>query len=188
MAWAILYPTGAWCQTNVAESITPSQRIDWIVDGALGLRSLAIIGPLRASIQTGLDTPPEWKRSWSGFGKRYLQREADVTLSNSIEAGLGAIWGEEPRYVRSGHGGIRTRLRYAIKTAMVAQHRDLRWHPAWGRYAGNVLNNIIENAWLPPTATTAGQTALRSGLGVLSRIGGNAFEEFWPDARRLLNK
>src|SRR5260221_456487 len=60
--------------------------------------------------------------------------------------------------------------------------------PAWGRFAGNTFNNVIENTWLPPSATTPGQTILRSVLGLLSRMGGNAWEEYWPDARRLLEK
>ncbi len=85
-------------------------------------------------------------------------------------------------------GGIGSRARYAIKTAFLAQRRDGRLAPAWGRYAGNVVNNLIENAWLPPSATTPGQTISRSVLGLLGRLGGNAWEEFWPDARRLLTK
>src|SRR5262249_15229593 len=123
-----------------------------------------------------------------GFGRRYLQREADVAISNSITAGLGALWGEDLHYRRLAHGGFSARLRYAIGTAFLAQHPDRRLHPAWARYVGNVLNNVIENAWLPPSATTPGQTAMRSGLGIATRIGGNAFEEFWPDVHTLLKK
>jgi hypothetical protein len=36
--------------------------------------------------------------------------------------------------------------------------------------------------------TTGGQTALRSGLGMLGRLGGNAWEEFWPDVARRFRK
>jgi hypothetical protein len=168
--------------------ITASQRVEWITDGTIGLRSVLIVGVMSASFQTGLNTPSEWERSWSGFGKRYLQREADVALSNSLEAGVGALWGEEPRYIRAGRGTIGGRARYAIKTAFLAQHVDGTLHPAWGRYVGNTVNNVIENAWLPPSATTPGQTVLRSVFGMLTRIGGNAFEEFWPDVVRLLKK
>jgi hypothetical protein len=158
------------------------------VDGAVGLHSLTIVAPLAAAVQTGFDEPPEWQRRWSGFGKRYLQHEADVALSNSIEAGLGAIWGEEPRYVRSGKRGIRARAKYAIVTAFVTQRRDGHLGPAWGRYVANTVNNVIENAWLPPSATTPRQTVVRSALGFLSRIGNNAWEEFWPDVARRLHR
>lgn len=183
-------PARSWCQTtaNVYVPITPSQRVGYIVDGTIGLRSACVVGVMGAGFQTGVNTPPEWGQSWTGFGKRYLEREADVAISNSIEAGLGALWGEEPRYIRSGRRGIGGRARYAIQTAFTAQRRDGTLHPAWGRYAGNVVNNVIENAWLPPSATTPGQTVLRSALGMLTRIGGNAFEEFWPDIKRRLKK
>lgn len=167
---------------------TNAQRVAWIVDGTIGPRSLFLIGPLGAGVQTAFNEPSEWQRAWSGVAKRYGEREADVAISNTIEAGLGALWGEDPRYVPSGRRGIGPRARYAITTAFLAQRRDGHLAPAWGRYAGNVVNNLIENTWLPPSATTPGQTVVRSVLGLLGRLGGNAWEEFWPDVRRRLKK
>ncbi|HZR25008.1 MAG TPA: hypothetical protein VFA59_15550 [Vicinamibacterales bacterium] len=149
---------------------------------------MLVIGPLGAAWQTGFNQPEEWGRTWSGFGKRYLQREADVAISNSIEAGAGALWGEDPRYKRLGRGRIGERAKYAIKTAFLAPRRDGHLAPAWGRVAGNTINNIIENTWLPPSATTPAQTIVRSGLGFVTRMGGNAWEEFWPDVARLLHR
>lgn len=168
--------------------IAPAQRVEWIVDGTVGTRSLFVVGPLATVWQTGFDTPEEWGRGGTGMAKRYAHREADVAISNTIEAGLGALWGEDPRYIRSGRKGIWPRARYAMKTVFLAQRRDRRLRPAWGRYAGNVFNNLIENTWLPPSVTTPGQTALRSGLGFLGRLGGNAWEEFWPDVVRHFKK
>ena len=164
--------------------ITGMQRIDWAMDGTIGKRSLTVVGPLATMWQTGFNTPEEWGRGASGIAKRYAQREADVALSNTIEAGLGAVWGEDPRYIPSGRKGLWPRARYAIKTVFLAQRRDGSLKPAWGRYAGNTLNNVIENRWLPPSMTTPGQTASRSALGMLGRLGGNAWEEFWPDVVR----
>lgn len=174
-----------------ADAYTPiavAQRADWIVDGTIGRKSLFVVGPLATVWQTGFNTPEEWGSGGSGIAKRYAHREADVAISNSIEAGLGALWGEDPRYIRSGRKGIWPRARYAIKTVVLAQRRDGTLKPAWGRYAGNVVNNLIENSWLPPSVTTPGQTAWRSGLGLLGRLGGNAWEEFWPDVVRRLRK
>jgi hypothetical protein len=167
--------------------ITMPGRIRWIVDGTIGARSLGV-GILGGIWQTGFNTPQEWGRTPSGFGKRYLEREADVAISNSLEAGLGAIWGEEPRYIPSGRRGIRSRVRYALKTAFLAQRRDGRLAPAWGRYAGNIFNNLIENTWLPPSATTPAQTVLRSAEGMGTRMLGNLWEEFWPDVRKRFRK
>lgn len=188
--------SGAVTQTAAAPAPTAlayvpidgAQRVDWIVDGTIGRRSLFAVGPLAAVWQTGFNTPDEWGRGVSGIAKRYAEREADVAISNTIEAGLGALWREDPRYIRSGRKGIWPRARYAIKTVVLAQRRDGTLKPAWGRYTGNVVNNLIENTWLPPSVTTPGQTALRSGLGFLGRLGGNAWEEFWPDVVRHFKK
>jgi hypothetical protein len=170
-----------------AESYTPitgRERVDWIVFGTIGTQSLFVIGPLAAGWNTAFNTPSEWGQSWSGFGKRYAQRLADVAISSTIEGGLGAIWGEDPRYVPSGRKGIWRRAGYAAKTVFVAQRPDGSLQPAWGRYAGNVFNNIIENAWLPPSQTTASATAWRSASGFLSRLGGNFWDEYWPDVQK----
>jgi len=180
--------TGRPLTATAYEPITAGERIQWIVVGTIGLKSLTLVGPLGAGFQTAINTPKEWGRSWEGFGKRYMAREADVAISNSLEAGVGALWGEEPRYIPSGRKGIWPRARYAMKVVFLTQRRDGRLAPAWGRYVGNTLNNIIENSYLPPSITTPGQTVLRSANGFLTRLGGNVWDEFWPDASRLLFK
>jgi hypothetical protein len=52
--------------------------------------------------------------------------------------------------------------------------------------AGNVVNNVIENTWLPPSATTRGQTTLRTVDGFAGRLVGNLWAEFWPEIRKRL--
>jgi hypothetical protein len=179
-------PCSATCQTPDYVPITPGERVNWIVIGTVGPKSLLAVGPLAAGWQTAFNQPGEWQRSWSGFGKRYVHREADVAISNTLEAGIGALWGEDPRYVRLGDGRLSARVRWVIKTAFVTQRRDGHLHPAWGRYVGNTVNNVIENAWLPPSTTTVGGTIYRSLAGFATRIGGNAWDEFWPDVARHL--
>jgi hypothetical protein len=165
--------------------ITGVERINWIVEGMLGPRSLAV-GAIASTWQTSWRIPDEWSRSAFGFRERYLEREADVAISNTIEAGLGALWGEDPRYIRAPRGSARSRAAHALKTVVLAPRADGQLKPAWGRFAGNVFNNVIENAWLPPSMTTPGQTALRSANGLLGRLAGNLWDEFWPDIRTRL--
>lgn len=168
-------------------AITPQQRMGWIVAGVAGPASLGV-GVISSGWETIFNNPQEWGGTWTGFGKRYLAREADVAISNSLEAGVGSLWGEEPRYIRSHSRGFWPRTQFAMKTVLLAQRPDGHLAPAWGRYVGNTVNNIIENAWLPPSVTTPGQTALRSAGGFVGRLVGNVFDEFWPDAQRWLRR
>jgi len=167
--------------------ITGPQRVVWIVDGIISPRSLTV-GVIASSWQTAWNSPEEWGQTWAGAGKRYIAREADVALSNTLEAGVGALWGEEPRYIPSHRRGPWPRIRYAMKTVFLAHRRDGHLAPAWGRYVGNTVNNVIENEWLPPSATTAKSTLIRTADGFLGRLVGNLYDEFWPDAKRLLRR
>src|SRR6476646_3180614 len=96
-ASAVVAPPAGLCQSTTADPppltagtyapISTAQRVDWIVDGTIGRRSLTLVGPLATVWQTGFNTPEEWGRGFSGIAKRYAQREAAVAISNTIEAG-----------------------------------------------------------------------------------------------------
>jgi hypothetical protein len=175
-------------QPRIDQPMTGADRIRWIVDGTIGPKSLGV-GVLASAWDTAWNLPGEWGRTWEGAGKRYFEREADVAISNSIEAGLGAIWGERADYIPSHKRGVKPRLGYALKTVFLAHRADGHLAPAWGRYAGNTVNNLIENSWLPPSATTWQQTTWRSAGGFGSRAIGNVWEEFAPDiARRVFRR
>jgi len=167
--------------------ITGAQRAKWILDGSTSIRSLGA-GVVVDTWLTAWNIPEEWGRGWSGIGKRYVSREAGVTISNSVEASLGAAWGEEPRYFRAPPGGLGSRIGFAAKSTVLARRRDGHFAPAWARYAGNVATNIVEESWLPPSARGPGNIAARSTPGLLGRFAGNLFEEFWPDVKKLLRR
>jgi len=191
VAAAVLLPAVARAQPATTSEqridmpMTASQRIYWIVDGTVGPQSLGV-GVIASAWDTAWNLPQEWGQTWSGAGKRYLEREADVAISSSIEAGLGAIWGERPNYIPSQRHGFKPRLGYALETVFLAHHSDGHLEFAWARLAGNTVNNVVENTWLPPSATTWQSTMWRSLSGFGSRAIGNVWEEFWPDASRRL--
>jgi hypothetical protein len=176
----------AAAQTAAADTyqpITSEERGVWVVQGSIGVRSLSV-GVFTSTFLTAVNSPEEWQRKWSGFGKRYVNREATITMSNSLEAGLGSLWGEDPRYGRLGRGRALDRIGHALKSGVMARGRDGRLRPSWARYGGVVTSNLVARSWLPASATTARGTTWRMSGAVLGRMAGNAFEEFWPDLRQ----
>jgi hypothetical protein len=163
---------------------TGTDRVKWFVVSTAGPLSLLAAGPISAGFGTAIDRPKEYGPHWEGFGKRYAMRLTGVSTGNAMEASLGALWGEDPRYFRSPPGGFGTRVKYVIRTTFVAPHRDGTWHPAYARYIGNVGNNFLSNTWRVPSGNGAGSALLRCVLGVAGRMSGNAFSEFWPDVRK----
>ena len=101
-----------------------------------------------------------------------------------MEAGLGAIWGEDPRYTRDEGAPFGHRLGHAVKMTFLA--REPRWAMRlWPMRASLAIpgSNFLSNSWRAPGDDTAGNAAVRTGLGFLGRFGSNTFDEFWPDVQ-----
>lgn len=183
-------PNGGVASTPNAETVpnyapaSGKDRVKWFAVTTAGPLSLLADGPVSSAWGTMLNKPKEYGPHWEGFAKRYGMRLTGLSTGNAMEAGLGALWGEDPRYFPSPKRGFGPRAKYAIRTAFVAPHRDGRWHPAYARFAGNVGSSFLSNTWRVPSENGAGSAVLRIFWGVVGDIGGNAYAEFWPDVKR----
>lgn len=163
-------------------------RAKWFVVSTAGPLTLLAAGPISAGFGTAINRPKEYGPHWEGFGERYGMRLTGVSTGNALEASLGALWGEDPRYFPSPRRGFGTRVKYVIRTTFVAPHTDGTWHPAYARYIGNVGNNFLSDKWRVDSENGVGSALVRCVLGVVGRMSGNAFAEFWPDVRKRVWK
>jgi len=115
-------------------------------------------------------------------------RLTGVSTGNAIEASLGAAWGEDPRYIRSTDPRFWKRVRHAVKLSVYAYRRDGSVRPAYARAVGNVGNNFLSNTWRVESESSTQDALLRCVWGVLGRMAGNTFDEFWPDVRAKVLK
>ena len=170
------------------QPITGAKRFRWFVKSTVGPRSLLLSGPLSAAWGTAFNRPPEYGPHWDGFASRYGMRLTGVSTGNAIEAALGAIWREDPRYFRSPDHAFKMRVKYVIVASFTAPGPDGHFRPAYARYAGNIGNNFLSNTWRVDSENGPGDAALRCVWGVLTRMGGDAVSEFWPDVRKKVFK
>ena len=165
--------------------ITSSERAAWVAGEIASPGALSRAAFTSAWMTKG-NSPKEWSRSARGYGRRFGDAQAATAISSSVEAGLGSLWGEDPRYFRSGRPERWARVRHAVASVALARRPDGRRAPAWGRFAGSVTGNVIENTWLPPSAATRSQTTARVATGFAGQLAANLWSEFWPDLRRRL--
>jgi hypothetical protein len=140
-------------------------------------------GALNAGFGTLLNHPREYGTHWEGFGERVGMRFASVAVSHTMEAGLGALWGEDPRYFRDPGQPFGHRLGHVAKMTFFARDRQGRDEPAYARYAAIAGSNFLSNAWRPDSEADTSHAAVRIGFGFLARFSSNAFDEFWPDLK-----
>jgi hypothetical protein len=169
------------------QPITAKERADWFALNTLGPESL-LGGMISAGWGTLFDKPSEYGTHWQGFGKRYGTRLTGVSVSNAMEASIGAIWGEDPRYRRSQSESFKGRVGHVFRMTFVAENRQGHLAPAYARYIAISGSNFISNAWRPDSEATAGNAAFRTLLGFVGRMSSNAFQEFWPDVRHRFSR
>jgi hypothetical protein len=168
------------------ESLTASQRVDWVVNSTVGPASL-IGGAISAGFGTMVNTPHEYGTHWDGFAKRYGMRTAGVATSNLMEAGLGALTGEDPRYQRAAADATFShRVGHIVKWTFMAPNRDGDLHPAFARFAAIAGSNALSNSWRADSEADTNHFLERTALGFVSHMAGNTWDEFWPDAKRKL--
>jgi hypothetical protein len=161
------------------QPITAKQRLHWFARSTVGPKSLTG-GLFTAAFGTTIDRPKEYGPHWEGFGKRYGMRLTGIATGNAMEASLGALWGEDPRYFRATGQSFRGRIRNVVLMTFAARRTDGDLAPAFARYAGISGNNFLSNSWRADSESGVGDACLRIGLGFAGRMAGNAFSEFWP--------
>jgi hypothetical protein len=133
------------------------------------------------------DRPREAGTHWEGFGERYGVSVSTNALGNAMEAGIGAAWGEDPRYQRDGTGAsLKSRLGHVVEWTVLAPNRDGELRPAYARFIAISGTSYISNAWREPSDTDTEHTLGRIAFGMLGHMGSNAFDEFWPDTKKKL--
>ncbi len=146
------------------------------------------IGLINAGWGTYFHRPREYGTTLEGFGSRFGIRLTGVAVSNTMESGLGAVWGEDPRYARAVGQPIAQRAGHVVKMTFMARNREGRMVPAYARYAAIGGSNFLSNAWRPESDATVRHATIRVGLGFLGRLGLNTYFEFWPDVKDKLFK
>jgi hypothetical protein len=169
------------------QPITGRERWTWLLRSTIGPQNLAF-GVVSAGFGTATNRPKEYGSTWEGFGKRYGMRLTGVSTGNVIESGIGALWGEDPRYFRSPGKPFGGRVQNIVKMTFVARHRGGDLAPAYARYLATAGNNVLSNTWRVDSEADLQHAALRTLLGFAGRMGSNAFQEFWPDIRRRVIK
>jgi len=173
-------PSLAQPAPSIATSpMTGGERVHWLAHQNLSplalLEDVAIGGE-----ETWVNSPKEYGPHWQGFGERVGMTAANYGVKTTMEAGLGSIWGEDPRYDRTEGEKFPARLGHVVKMTFMARNREGNTMPAYARFLAIPGSSFLANTWMPDSQATVSDAAVRTGLGFLSRMGENAFKEFRP--------
>ncbi len=182
---SLLTPLKPMTEDDIYHPITGRQRMRWFLTNTIGPPHL-VGGLFTSAFGTAVDRPNEYGPGWAGFGDRYGMRLTGISTGNAIEASVGALWGEDPRYFRVPRESFKRRLSNAVQLTFVARRRDGHFAPAYARYMAISGNNFLSNTWRVDSEADTEHAMIRTVDGFAGRLASNLFEEFWPDIKNLV--
>lgn len=165
--------------------ITPRQAMRWFTTSTIGPAHLAGVA-FQSACGTAINRPPEYGPHWNGFARRFGVGMAGSVTSNAIEAGIGLILREDPRYFRVPRRAFKSRVANVATLTFLARNESGRSEPAYARYLGIIGGNFLSNSWRVHSQANAQAALVGASVGLAGRMAANAFQEFWPDVKRYV--
>lgn len=179
---SLLTPLKSPTLDELYRPITPSQTLGWFTTSTIGPPHLAGVAFVSAC-GTAVNRPGEYGPHWDGFANRFGMGMAGSATSNAMEAGVGLILREDPRYFRVPRQAFKSRVANVATLTFLARNRSARSEPAYARYLGIVGGNFLSNSWRVHSEANAQAALVRASEGFAGRMATNGFQEFWPDVK-----
>ncbi len=125
--------------------------------------SLMLVATL-AGVEQSHNTFPGYGQGAEGYAKRFGAAYADTMVSKMMSrAILPSLLHQDPRYFYRGSGSVRTRIIYALSSAVICRGDDGRLQPNYSQIFGSFAATGIANLYRAPGDRTASLT-FRNGL------------------------
>ena len=170
-----------------AVSLTAGEKMRLAFRAAIDPANIAVAS-LVAGYGEAADSDSGFPWGASGFGERVGAKYLDIfdgtILSNGI---FPALFRQDPRYFRMGHGSMRRRVLYAMATTVICKHDNTgKWELNYSNVLGNIASGAISNLYYPAQESGLGLTISNGLIVTAEGTGGAIFQEFWPDLSRKL--
>jgi hypothetical protein len=138
-----------------------------------------------AGISQAENNEPAFGQGATGYGKRFGANFVSQASSQFFkDFAYPAIFSEDPRYYRLGHGASGRRLLHAAEHAFVAHRENGRTMLNFSEWFGTTSAVVLSNLYYPDNRRGFAPAAQRVGYGVAGDVGFDVLREFWPEIAR----
>lgn len=135
-----------------------------------------------AGIDQAENDDPQFGQGWGGYGKRFSADYADQASGYFFGQFLyPAIFREDPRYYRLGHGSAGHRLYHAVAHIAVAHSDKGGEMPNYANWFATVSAASLSNLYHPGNRRGFSPTAETVGWSFANQAGFLVLREFWPE-------
>jgi hypothetical protein len=163
--------------------------LDW--NGKLSYHAKATFSPTAilgfaayAGVLQKIDTPEEWGQGGAGFGKRFASTAAWSGIHSALAFGLDSALHQDPRYHRSGSGGVWRRSGHALRETILTRTDSGGETLSTWRLGSAYGAAFLSNQWYPDRLNTVRLGMIQGTMTIGFDLAGNLGSEFWPDIKR----
>lgn len=169
---------------NAYVPLTLEQKYMFTVARVTGPGPMVALG-FHALIDDAMNRPRQWGTDEGSIGLRTASAFGRSFLRQNIAFGVRTLDHEDPRYFRSGHGRVLSRVRYAAAHTLTARKDNGSAMPAYSLFVSAATMPFIAQSWRPEPFS-AGRGFRGAGIGIGVAIAADLWNEFWPDFRAKL--
>ncbi len=162
------------------EPLSTGRKFELFVDNSLSVHTLtwAAVGSSFGQLE---NSPTGRGQGWDGYTKRFGSSMARQASSNFFGTFvLASALHEDPRFYPEIKPGLGHAMKYSGERVFVTRNDDGRDVVNWSGLAGPLLAEGLANVYWPEQNRSVGDTFLRYGLDLATRVGGNMLREYWP--------
>jgi hypothetical protein len=132
-----------------------------------------------AGIEQAKDIYPGYGEGAQGYAKRYGAAYADEFDARMIgSAIMPSLLHQDPRYFYKGAGTVRSRLVYALKSAVITRDDNGQLAPNYSYVIGSFASGAIANAYYPAASRGVGLTIGNGFLNLAGHAAEDVIREF----------
>ena len=131
--------------------VRPDQktRFRWYFKSMVGPEALGADAAV-AAFSTWRNTPPEWGKTWNGFGKRFASNVGRSVISNTTRFALEEAFKLDSHYYRSTKKDVGSRIKNALIAPFTARNASGKLVLGFPRIAGTYTAHIVSvETWYP---------------------------------------
>jgi Carboxypeptidase regulatory-like domain len=162
-----------------ALSLSSKQKFELAWKSNIDPVTIATTGAV-AGVQQAGNSFSGYGQGAQGYAKRFGASYADGFIGNMIGGAiLPSILKQDPRYFYKGTGSVRSRIFYALASAVICKGDNGRWQPDYSGILGSLAAGGISNLYYPEKSRNgAGLTFENTLMGIGGSGIGNLFQEF----------
>jgi hypothetical protein len=147
----------------------------------------ALIAPMFSGLwDQAAGEPQEWGGGMKGYGRRVASRYGAGLVGGSVQSGMSAILGQEPRYIRSSESTVLGRMGHAFLYGFITYNNEGKRRFAIATLGSYYASSMTAIMWMPDRFTVLGDGVREGNRQVIFSGVVNQLQEFWPDIRRIV--